>query len=79
MNVTSVKNNPLANMTIDWTDKMAADFRKYEGGVKTVFPRCRLSKATTVAVSINVWTIFNYQPSRTQVPQAIWEIRPGDL
>ncbi|CAH3194021.1 unnamed protein product [Porites evermanni] len=47
-NVTSWMYNPLVNMTIDWTDEMASDFKKYESEVKNVFPRCRLSKDTTV-------------------------------
>ena len=44
--------NPLVNMTIDWTDEMASDFKKYESEVKNVFPRCRLSKDTTVEVNL---------------------------
>jgi len=44
--------NPLVNMTIDWTDEMASDFKKYESKVKNVFPRCRLSKDTTVEVNL---------------------------
>ena len=42
--------NPLVNMTIDWTNEMVSDFKKYESEVKNVFPRCRLSKDTTVEV-----------------------------
>ena len=44
--------NPLVNMTIDWTNEMASDFKKYESEVKNVFPRCRLSKETTVEVNL---------------------------
>lgn len=44
--------NPLVNMTIDWTDEMASDFKKYESEVKNVFPRCSLSKDTTVEVNL---------------------------
>lgn len=51
VNVTSVKHNPLVNMTINWTDEMAADYKQYKDDVTKVFPECRLSKATTVAVS----------------------------
>ena len=51
MKVTTPKQNPLANMTFDWTEEMAADYRKYEDDVKTVFPGCRFTNATTVVVS----------------------------
>lgn len=47
--------NPLVNMTIDWTDEMASDFKKYESEVKNVFPRCRLSKDTTVEVNLLIY------------------------
>lgn len=53
VNVTSVWRNPLVNMTIDWTDQMGADFRKYNSDVKKVFPSCRLTPATTTAVGDN--------------------------
>lgn len=52
--------NPLVNMTIDWTGEVASDFKKYESEVKNVFPRCRLSKDTTVEVnSIYIDKMFN--------------------
>lgn len=44
--------NPLVNITIDWTDEMVSDFKKYESEVKNLFPRCRLSKDTTVEVNL---------------------------
>ena len=52
--VTSLRINPLAYMSTDWTDAMVADLRMYESGIKGVFPGCWWKNLTSVAVSINV-------------------------
>lgn len=46
--------NPLVKMDIDWTEEIAADFRRYQSDVETVIPGCWLYSRNISSVAVSV-------------------------
>ena len=51
--MTSLSENPLASMNINWTYAMTADLKRYESDVQAVIPGCWRENLSSVAVSID--------------------------
>ena len=50
--MTSLKNNQLVTININWNLSMASDFKKFEKEVGTVIPSCKVKDIKTIAVGI---------------------------